>query len=258
MELGGISTADSSAIAAIGPTTVLATCTLEVTAPPGSTPHSGFLTVEFHFNPLSSPPSSSSLSSALFAYGRPTPLSAAFAHHLQALLTLHVLPLTSLSIAPSTHCWHLHVDLLPLSLTSPSSAYDAASLAALTALASLTLPHTTLSEEGEVLLVGGVGRRVEVGQWPVVTSFVLVGEKLLVDVDGEEEEQWAEAVVRVAVGDDGRVLDVWKAGGAGLDKAEMEEAIQRAKQRTADVLPIIKRLAHPPPAAVASNPPPHP
>ena len=249
IELGGIRTADASAICTVGPTTVLCTATLEVTTPLSTLPHQGFLAVDFHLTPLSTPPPAHPSPSPLFSLGRPTPLLSSLSHHLTSLLTSHTLALTSLALFPSTHCYTLHLDLTPLSHTSTSALYDTATIAALTALTSLRLPPTLLTEGGEVVIAGGgegegvgEGRGVGVRGWPVVTSFVLVGERWLVDVDGEEEE-YGEAGVRVAVGEDGEVLDVWKVGGAGMDKAEVESCIQRAKQRSAEVIPLIKLAA---------------
>ena len=229
---------------------MLCTATLEVTTPLSTLPHQGFLAVEFYLTPLSTPPPSQPSPSPLFSLGRPTPLLASLSHHLASLLTTHSLALTSLSIQPATHCYTLHLDLTPLSHTSTSSLFDAATLAALTTIAALRLPPTVLTDAGEVVITGGGGgggvgaggRGVGVRGWPVVTSFVLVGERWLVDVDGEEEE-WAEAGVRVAVGEDGEVLDVWKVGGAGVDKAEVEAFITTAKQRSAQLIPLIRLAA---------------
>ena len=225
---------DSAAVASVGATSLLCTATLEVMQPLTSQPEQGALTADCQLTPLCK------VDSADFTFGRASPLSAAVSARLQSLL-LRAVRLDELSIQPGAAAWALHVDVL---VTSYDGALmDAALAAAHAALDALRLPDCELTETGEVVLLGGggqgrAGRPLSLPGRSVCSTFAAVGRCLLLDPSAEELEL-SDATLSVTVGADGRLLDVWKAGGAVLSRDEVQQCIALAKQRSAQQLLVI-------------------
>ena len=230
---------DSAAVASVGASSLLCTCSLQVAAPLTQSAECGFLSVDCHLTPLCS------VDSADFTFTRPSSLSSALSSQLHSLLTRSV-RLSELAILAHTAAWMLHVDLV---VTSYDGAIlDAALLAAHTALAALTVPECEVTEAGEVVLSAdgsgsgsaAVGRPLTLDGRTVCSTFAAVDRFLLLDPTADEL-QLSEAVVTVAVGSDGRLVDVWKAGGAVLGRDELEQCIALSEQRSAQQLQIIDK-----------------
>ena len=232
---------DSAAVASVGDSSLLCTCRLEVAAPLTASPHCGFVSVDCHLSPLCR------VDSADFAFGRPSALSAAVSARLHSLLR-GSLRLDDLSIQPHTAAWLLHVDVV---VTSYDGALlDAALLAAHTALAALTLPEWELTEAGEVLLLAAAGATTSRGRplpmhgRVVCSTFAAVGRHLLLDPSADELEV-SDATASVSIDSDGRLVDVWKAGGAVLSRDELEHCIALAKQTSGKQLRAIHEALQP-------------
>ena len=225
---------ESAAVASSGGSSLLCGCRLEVAPPLTAAPHCGFLSVDCHLTPLCS------VDSADFTFGRASSLSAALSAQLLSLLRRSV-PLSQLSIRPATAAWMLHVDVVVTS--NDGALLDCAVLAAQTAIAALTVPEFEVSDTGEVLLLEGgptPGRPLVVHGRTVCSTFAAVGRHLLLD-PSSTELQLSDATLTVSVGSDGRLVDVWKAGGAVLSRDEVEQCIALAKQRSAQQLEAIER-----------------
>ena len=274
---GAIGTADGSAIARVGATTVLAACSLEVSAPLNAAPRDGFLEISVQLTPLCSP---------RFKVGRPPDEALAMQQHLQRIvLSGGVLDLEQLCIVEGKAVWNLKLDVV--CLNHDGSCTDAALLAVVGALANLRVPATTVikttgteggrnrggasagasrSSRDAAAAAGASGVLVEtlpheapsslvLGGIPLSLTFGVFEDNLLVDPNAEEEtlmDSVFTLVVGANEGSDGgsnggndqmKLFSVYKPGGVPLGFNVMDNALDSTSKLVQGDAELVMRLA---------------
>ncbi|CAI5463801.1 unnamed protein product [Closterium sp. Yama58-4] len=140
--LGTVTNADASALVKLGDTAMVAAIKVEVMAPSDDRPTAGALLVSCDLPPICS---------AAVRPGRPPDMAHTISHHLTSLLTSAAcVDLTHLCIVPGKAAWAIWLDIV--CIDADGALFDAALLAALAALSSLTLPAVDVVANGKVFL----------------------------------------------------------------------------------------------------------
>ncbi|KAG9450946.1 hypothetical protein H6P81_010911 [Aristolochia fimbriata] len=136
--LGPVASADGSALAKIGCTTMLAGIKLEVMTPAAESPNDGCIAIEFHMPPICS---------AIVRPGRPAEVAPVISKQLtDAILSSGMINLKELSLICGKAAWMAYLDVY--CLDSDGSLFDAALLAAVAAFSHLQIPLVSLNDEG--------------------------------------------------------------------------------------------------------------
>ncbi|TNY24013.1 ribosomal protein S5 domain 2-type protein [Rhodotorula diobovata] len=173
---GSVSTAPSSTLVRLGKTSVVCGITLEVAAPDLTRPNEGFIVPNVDLSPLCSP---------RFHPGPPSDEAQVLSARLRdILLSSNVLPLSSLVIEPGKAAWVLYIDVVCLNFDG--GVLDAAVLAAVGALRSLTFPEAALDPDTDEVVCERVsaehpGRRIPPSSEPFCVSFGVFHGHLLPD-----------------------------------------------------------------------------
>ncbi len=210
VEPGFVATADGSALARVGNTTVLAGIKLEPGKPFPDTPNAGVLTTNAELIPLSSP---------TFEPGPPQPGAIEVSRVVdRAIRAADTLDLTRLVVTPGEKTWVCYVDMHVLD--HAGNLIDAASLAALTALSHATVPAKRFE-------VGDADYPLEVQHYPVECTFVRLGDTIVVDPTFEEE-QAAQGRLTVATDENGRIVAMQKGLVGAFSPDDVKEVVRRA------------------------------
>ena len=188
VEPGFAASADGSALARIGATSVLCGVKLEPGKPYPDTPNAGTLSTNAELVPLSSP---------MFEPGPPHPRAIEVSRVVdRAIRAAETIDLTKLCVTPAEKCWTCFVDVHVLDHSG--NLIDAASLAALAALTHTTMPNVRFG-------IGTSDAPLEVEHLPLEITFARLGEAIIVDPTVEEE---AAAQGRLTIATDERREDV--------------------------------------------------
>jgi exosome complex component RRP43 len=146
------------------------------------------------------------------------------------------------------HAWHLYLDVY--CLDADGSLFDCALLAAVAALADVSLPALELLEGGRLAalpagtpaaaaLPGGAARRLTLPPLlPVALTCGLYRQHCLVDPTWEEEERM-HATVTAAVDAEGTIIAMHKAGGAACSEKTLMRCIAAARLRHAELTKVL-------------------
>jgi exosome complex component RRP42 len=209
IEFGYVASADGSALARIGETTVLSGIKLEPGKPFADTPNAGVLTTNAELIPLSSP---------TFEPGPPHPRAIEVSRVVdRAIRAAESIDLTKLCISPSEKCWTCFVDIHVLD--HAGNLIDASMLAAVSALANATLP----AKRFEV----GEDRPLAIEHLPIETTFCRLGDTIIVDPTFEEENA-AQGRLTVATDEAGNIVAMQKGLIGAFAPEEVKELVERA------------------------------
>ncbi|XP_068638000.1 uncharacterized protein [Aristolochia californica] len=154
--LGPVTSANGSALAKIGCTTMLAGIKLEIMTPTAESPDEGSIAIEFHMPPICSP---------IVRPGRPAEVAPVISKQLSdAILSSGMINLKELSLISGKAAWMAYLDIY--CLDSDGSLFDAALLAAVAAFSHLQIPLVSLTDEGRVVTVSSElseGKSAKVG-----------------------------------------------------------------------------------------------
>ncbi len=210
IEPGYVRSADGSALARVGDTTVLCGVKLEIGKPFPDTPNAGVLTTNAELIPLSSP---------TFEPGPPQPTAIEVSRVVdRSLRAGETIDLTKLCVTPAEKSWVCYVDIHVLD--HAGNLIDAAQLAALSALVHATVPAVRF----------GVGERdypLEVNHYPIECSFVRLGDSIVADPTFEEEMA-AQGRLTVATDEAGHVVAMQKGKIGAFSPEEVLETVERA------------------------------
>ncbi|CAI5961368.1 unnamed protein product [Closterium sp. NIES-64] len=152
--LGTVTNADASALVKLGDTAMVAAIKVEVMAPSEDRPTAGALLVSCDLPPICS---------AAVRPGRPPDMAHTISHHLTSLLSSAAcVDLTHLCIVPGKAAWAIWLDIV--CIDADGALFDAALLAALAALSSLTLPAVDVVANGKVFLHSQQGAQADGGR----------------------------------------------------------------------------------------------
>jgi exosome complex component RRP42 len=210
LEPGYVTTADGSALARLGDTTVLCGIKLEPGKPFPDTPNAGVLTTNAELIPLSSP---------TFEPGPPHPRAIEVSRVVdRAIRAAESIDLTKLSIAPGEKCWTCYVDIHVLD--HAGNIIDTASLAALGALAHTTLP---LKRFG----LGESDTPLPLEHQPVECTFCRLGDAIVADPTVDEERA-CQGRITVATDEAGNVVAMQKGLVGAFAPDEVLDVVDRA------------------------------
>jgi len=210
VEPGFVVTADGSALARIGDTTVLSGIKLEVGKPFPDTPNAGVLTTNAELVPLSSP---------TFEPGPPTARAVEVSRVVdRSIRAAETIDLTKLCVTPSEKSWVCYVDIHVLE--HGGNLIDAAQLAAVTALKHATVPAKRFG-------VGEADYPLEVQHVPIECTFVRLGDTIVVDPTFDEELA-AQGRLTVATDEVGRVVAMQKGLVGAFSPDDVKEVVRRA------------------------------
>ena len=170
VEPGFVASADGSALARIGRSAVVCGVKLELGKPFPDTPNAGVLTTNAELVPLSNP---------TFEPGPPHPRAIEVSRVIdRAIRAAEAIDLKKLCVTPGEKTWVCYVDVHVIDHSG--NLMDTGSLAALTALTHATLPAKRFA-------VAESDSPLDVQHHPLETTFVRLGDALVVDPSFDEE-----------------------------------------------------------------------
>ncbi|MFP3297073.1 MAG: exosome complex protein Rrp42 [Vulcanisaeta sp.] len=176
-----VKTADGSSIVSLGNTKVIAGVKVEVGKPFEDTPDEGALIVNLEIAPTASPD---------VEPGPPDENSIEIARIVdRAIRHSGFLDFKSLSIVTGKHAWFLWVDIYVLN--HDGNLVDAATIAAVAALMSTTLPKVELDPAGNILRIDRSNRTqlsLNIDKMPLTITHVKMGNMIIIDPTREEED----------------------------------------------------------------------
>jgi exosome complex component RRP42 len=176
-----VKTADGSSIVSLGNTKVIAGVKVEVGKPFEDTPDEGALIVNLEIAPTASPD---------VEPGPPDENSIEIARIVdRAIRHSGFLDFKSLSIVTGKHAWFLWVDIYVLN--HDGNLVDAATIAAVAALMSTTLPKVELDPAGNILRIDRSNRTqlsLNIDKMPLTITHVKMGNIIIIDPTREEED----------------------------------------------------------------------
>ncbi len=210
IEPGFVVTADGSALVRMGDTAVLAGIKLEPGKPFPDTPNAGVLTTNAELVPLSNP---------TFEPGPPQPGAIEVSRVVdRAIRAAETIDLTRLCVTPGEKSWVCYTDVHVLD--HDGNLIDAALLAAVSALAHAIVPAKRFG-------VREVDYALEIQHYPIESTFVRLGEAIVVDPTFDEEAA-AQGRLTVATDEAGRVVAMQKGLVGAFSPDDVKEIVHRA------------------------------
>lgn len=210
VEPGFITTADGSALARIGESAVVAGIKLELGKPFPDTPNAGVLTTNAELVPLSSP---------TFEPGPPQPGAIEVSRVVdRAIRAAEAIDLTRLCVTPGEKTWVCYVDCHVID--HGGNLIDTAMLAAVTALAHATVPAKRFA-------VAEADYALEVRHFPIESTFVRLGDAIVVDPTFDEEKA-AQGRITVATDETGQVVAMQKGLVGAFSPDDVRDVVRRA------------------------------
>lgn len=209
---GFIATADGSALARVGETTVVSGIKLEPGKPFPDTPNAGVLTTNAELVPLSSPS---------FEPGPPHPRAIEVSRVVdRAIRAAETIDLAKLCVTPGEKCWTCYVDIHVVD--HAGNLIDTALLAAMAALSHTTLPAKRfgIAEADSPLAVDHV---------PIECTFCRLGDVIVADPTVDEERA-AQGRLTVATDEAGNVVAMQKGLVGAFSVEDVKDVVERAFQ----------------------------
>ncbi|XP_073281261.1 uncharacterized protein [Primulina huaijiensis] len=241
--LGAAASADGSAMAKIGCTTMLAAIKLEVMTPSMNSPDEGCIAIDYHMPPICSP---------LVRPGRPAELAPVISKQLSDnILSSGMFDLKELCLVKGKAAWMAYLDVY--CLDADGALFDAALLSAVAALSHLQIPAVALNDNGRVVVVSeeNVGSRSE--KEPInkekrklhlstsIFSLTCIIHKNYILADpSSEEESVMETYLTVVLDSSFHLVSLNKPGGPGLAyESAIQDCIRLTRQRVKELQEIL-------------------
>ncbi|XP_039022522.1 exosome complex component RRP43-like [Hibiscus syriacus] len=239
--LGAVASANGSALAKIGSTTMLAAIKMEVMTPSMETPDEGCIAIDFHMPPICSP---------IVRPGRPAEAAPVVAKQLSdTILSSGMINLKELSLVSGKAAWMAYLDIY--CLDADGALYDAALLAAVAAFSHLEIPVVSLNDDGKIVLSEEQGlsdndpvnkekRKVNLGSIPFSLTCILHKNYILADPTAEEESIM-ETSVTVVLDTSSQLISLYKPGGAVLAyTSAIQDCIALTRPRVKELQKILE------------------
>ncbi|KAL4352927.1 hypothetical protein GQ457_06G017240 [Hibiscus cannabinus] len=239
--LGAVASANGSALAKIGSTTMLAAIKMEVMAPSIEIPDEGCIAIDFHMPPICSP---------IVRPGRPAEAAPVVAKQLSdTILSSGMINLKELSLVSGKAAWMAYLDIY--CLDADGALFDAALLAAVAAFSHLEIPVVSLNDDGKIVLSEEQGlsdrepvnkekRKVNLGSIPFSLTCILHKNYILADPTAEEESIM-ETSVTVVLDSSSQLVSLYKPGGAVLAyTSAIQDCIALTRQRVKELQKILE------------------
>ncbi|GAB2267021.1 hypothetical protein Dimus_002006 [Dionaea muscipula] len=239
LALGAVASADGSALAKIGGTSMLAAIKMEVMTPAADLPDVGNIAIEFHMPPICSP---------IVRPGRPVEAAPVISKQLSdTILSAGSIDLKELCLVSGKAAWMVYLDIY--CLNADGALFDAALLSAVGALSHLQIPVVSLNDEGRVVIlsedekVGKPARepinkgkgKLNFRNIPFSLTCVLHKNYILPDPTAEEESL-IETSLTVVLNSSGQLVSFYKPGGPVLAyESAARDCIALTRQRVKEL-----------------------
>ncbi|XP_017777170.1 PREDICTED: exosome complex component RRP43-like [Nicrophorus vespilloides] len=216
-----VSTAEGSAIAKVGKTTVICGIKAELCQPKTETPTQGFLIPNLELPPLCS---------SKFKPGPPSDQAQVATKVIADIIeNSGCINLQDLCISTEKLAWCLYADLV--CLDHDGSIIDACLLALFTALKTVSLPKVEYNAELDSKNLQMDERTpFKLYNVPVSTTFAILDETVLMIDPTAEEENLCTGVVTIVIKDD-ELCSVLKPGGSPITEEKLVDCIKQSMER---------------------------
>ncbi|KAL8508246.1 hypothetical protein ACS0TY_018724 [Phlomoides rotata] len=241
--LGAVASANGSALAKIGSTTMLAAIKLEVMTPTVEAPDEGCMAIDFHMPPICSP---------LVRPGRPAEVAPVISMQLSdTILSSGMIDLKDLCLVSGKAAWMAYLDIY--CLDADGALFDAALLSAVAAFSHLQIPVVSLNDDGRIVLVSEDNARattenepvnkekikLKLNGYPFGLTCILHNNHILADPTSEEESIM-ETYLTVILDSSLQLISLNKPGGPGVaHTSAIQDCITLAKRRVKELLKIL-------------------
>ncbi|KAH6819371.1 3'-5'-exoribonuclease family protein [Perilla frutescens var. frutescens] len=243
LSLGAVASANGSALAKMGCTTMLAAIKLEVMIPTAEAPDEGCIAIDFHMPPICSP---------LIRPGRPAEVAPVISKQLSdTILSSGMIDLKELCLVSGKAAWMAYLDIY--CLDADGALFDAALLSAVAAFSHLQIPVVSLNDDGRIVLMseenGGSMKKKEpvnkekiklkLNSQPFSLTCVLHKNYILADPTFEEESIM-ETYLTITLDTNFQLVSLNKPGGPGLaSTSAIQDCIILARQRVKELQQIL-------------------
>ncbi|XP_075638824.1 uncharacterized protein LOC142610776 [Castanea sativa] len=240
--LGAVASAEGSALAKIGSTTMLAAIKMEVMTPSMDSPDEGCIAIDFHMPPICSP---------IVRPGRPAEIAPVVSKKLSDTISSSgMINLKELSLVSGKAAWMAYLDIY--CLDADGALFDAALLSAVAAFSHLQIPAVSLNDDGKIVVVseenGGKLEKDAVNKErmkltlksiPFSLTCVLHKNYILADPTAEEESIM-ETIVTVVLDSSSQLVSLYKPGGPVLAyTSAIQDCVALTRQRMKELQKIL-------------------
>ncbi|KAG5533285.1 hypothetical protein RHGRI_027465 [Rhododendron griersonianum] len=233
--LGAVASADGSALAKIGCTTMLAAIKMEVMTPTTESADEGCIAIDFHMPPICSP---------IVRPGRPAEAAPVISKH------SGMINLKELSLVSGKAAWMAYLDIY--CLDADGALFDAALLSAVAAFSHLQIPVVSLNDDGRVVVVSNEEgeklekepvnkerRKLKLSSIPFSLTCVLHKNYILADPTAEEESVM-ETLLTVVLDSSFQLVSLYKPGGPVLAHTSViQDSVALTRQRLKELQKIL-------------------
>ncbi len=217
VEYGVTKTAEGSARVTIGDTDVIAGVKLEISTPYPDSPDKGSIMVGAELIPMSHPD---------FESGPPSIKAVELARVVdRGIRESKTMDFKSLCIEKGEKAWIVIIDLVTINVDG--NLFDACALAALAALKDTKFPEIV---DDVIDYKKKTNKGIKLEKMPIGVTVYKIGEHLIVDPVGDEEEQ-LDARLTVASLEDGTLCAMQKGGDASLSTEDVGKMIDIAVEK---------------------------
>ncbi|KAI9161260.1 hypothetical protein LWI28_015794 [Acer negundo] len=241
--LGAVASADGSALAKIGSTTMLAAIKMEVMTPSLESPDEGCIAIDFHMPPICSP---------IVRPGRPAEVAPVLSKQLSDTITSSgMINLKELSLVSGKAAWMAYLDIY--CLDADGALFDAALLSAVASFSHLQIPVVSLDYDGKIVImseeqkeensetkpVNKEKRKLTLSTIPFSLTCILHKSYILADPTAEEESIM-ETLVTVVLDSSGQLVSLYKPGGSVLVyTSAVQDCVALTRQRVKELQNIL-------------------
>ncbi|KAL5810457.1 hypothetical protein ACOSQ4_027025 [Xanthoceras sorbifolium] len=241
--LGAVASADGSALAKIGSTTMLAAIKMEVMTPSLESPDEGCIAIDFHMPPICSP---------IVRPGRPGEAAPVLSKQLSdTIISTGIINLKELSLVSGKAAWMAYLDIY--CLDADGALFDAALLSAVAAFCHLQIPVVSLDYDGKIVImseeqkeeksetksVNKEKRKLTLSTIPFSLTCILHRSYILADPTAEEESIM-ETLATVVLDSSGQLVSLYKPGGSVLAyTSAVKDCIALTRQRVKELQNIL-------------------
>ncbi|KAL0346233.1 UNVERIFIED_CONTAM: Exosome complex component RRP43 [Sesamum radiatum] len=242
--LGAVASANGSALAKIGCTTMLAAIKMEVMTPTAEAPDEGCIAIDFHMPPICSP---------LVRPGRPAEVAPVISKQLSdTILSSGMINLKELCLVSGKAAWMAYLDIY--CLDADGALFDAALLSAVAAFSHLQIPVVSLNDDGRIVLISDDNSgamkekepvnkekiKLKLNNLPFSLTCVLHKNYILADPTCEEESIM-ETFLTVVLDSSFQLVSLNKPGGPGLaHTSAIQDCISLTRRRVKEVQKILQ------------------
>uniref|UniRef100_A0A2P2JZX6 Ribosomal RNA-processing protein 43 n=1 Tax=Rhizophora mucronata TaxID=61149 RepID=A0A2P2JZX6_RHIMU len=238
LALGAVASANGSALAKIGSTTMLAAVKMEVMTPSAESPDEGCIAIDFHMPPICSP---------IVRPGRPAEAAPVLSKQLSDTISSSgMIDLKELSLVHGKAAWMAYLDIY--CLDADGALFDAALLSAVAAFSHLQIPVVSLNDDGKIVVlseedeeqpVNKEKRKLRLNTIPFSLTCILYKNYILADPTSEEESIM-ETSITVVLDSSSRLVSFYKPGGSVLAySSAVQDCVALMRQRVRELQEIL-------------------